>query len=660
MYLRPPFLENSMKKTLTLVALAVAGSAAFGQAQRLVLFEEFTQASCGPCASQNPAFNTLLDANATKAVSIKYQTSWPGFDPMNLHNPTDVATRVSFYGVNGVPWTAMDGVAPTGSAYAGAPANVTASSINTRYAVASDYSVTVAHQFTANNDSVEFVVYVTNATQNSITNANLKLHLGLVEKAIEFPTAPGNNGETEFYMVMRKMIPDASGTAIPATMASGTPFVFTAKVAVPSYVYKLAEVAMVAWVQDMTTKDVKNAGYSAPQPLNGPVFDAGILSVAQHTGGLCNTAYTPSATVTNAGTSAITSAAVQYILNGGTPVVQNWTGNLAAGASVAVNFPAVTLAGGANTFAYSVGAPNGKADANTMNNSVAPLRISTIGATPVATPYNEGLEAATTTALPANSGLIQGGTSPRLFVLDKSAAGTTQNIGGFAQSDKSIMMDFYLVAAGGTLSVTTQKLNLSGLTNPKLFFQHAHAQYDGSEPDQLKVSASTDCGATWTTLFDKTGNQLATRTPVGNNTRFFPTATEWKQNSISLSQYAGNAGVVLKFEGISGYGNSLFLDNIWVSNNALGNEELTGAALSVFPNPASDVARIALNLNDNSQVSVSLTNLNGQVVAELPARALEAGNHELALPVAGLPNGVYTARVVMNDAVQTVRLTVAH
>jgi hypothetical protein len=660
MYLRPPFLENSMKKTLTLVALAVAGSAAFGQAQRLVLFEEFTQASCGPCASQNPAFNTLLDANSTKAVSIKYQTSWPGYDPMNLANPTEVATRVSFYGVNGVPWTAMDGVAPTGSAYAGAPANVTASSINTRYAVASDYSVTVAHQFTANNDSVEFVVYVTNATQNSITNANLKLHLGLVEKSIEFPTAPGSNGETDFFMVMRKMIPDANGTAIPATMASGTPFVYTAKVKVPTYVYKLAEVAMVAWVQDMTTKDVKNAGYSAPQPLNGPVFDAGILSVAQPTGGLCNTAYTPSATITNAGTSAITSAAVQYTLNGGTPVVQNWTGNLAAGASVAVNFPAVTLAGGANTFAYSVGAPNGKADANTMNNTVAPLRISTIGATPVATPYNEGLEAATTTALPANSGLIQGGTSPRLFVLSKTQAGTTQNIGGFAQSDKSIMMDFYLVAAGGTLSVTTQKLNLSGLTNPKLFFQHAHAQYDGSEPDQLKVSASTDCGATWTTLFDKTGNQLATHTPVGNNTRFFPNAADWKQNSISLSQYAGNAGVVLKFEGISGYGNSLFLDNIWVSNNALGNEELTGAALSVFPNPASDVARIALNLNDNSQVSVSLTNLNGQVVAELPARALEAGNHELALPVAGLPNGVYTARVVMNDAVQTVRLTVAH
>ena len=649
-----------MKKTLTLVALAVAGSAAFGQAQRLVLFEEFTQASCGPCASQNPAFNTLLDANATKAVSIKYQTSWPGFDPMNLQNPTDVATRVSFYGVNGVPWTSMDGVAPTGSAYAGAPANVTATSISTRYAVASDYSVTVAHQFSANNDSVEFVVYVTNATQNSISNANLKLHLGLVEKAIEFPTAPGSNGETDFFMVMRKMIPDANGTALPATMASGTPFVYTAKVKVPAYVYKLAEVAMVAWVQDMTTKDVKNAGYSAPQPLNGPVFDAGILSVAQHSGGLCNTAYTPSATITNAGTSAITSAAVQYALNGGTPVVQNWTGNLAAGASVAVNFPALTLAGGANIIVYSVGAPNGKADANTMNNTAPSLRISTISATPLATPYNEGVEAATTTALPASSGLIQGGSSTRLFVISKAGAGTTQNLGGFAQSDKSLMVDFYTIQAGGTVSVTTQKLNLVGLTSPKLFFQHAHAQYDGTEPDQLKVSVSTDCGSTWTEVFNKTGNQLATRTPVGNNTRFWPTAAEWKQNAISLASYAGNAGLVVKFEGVSGYGNSLFLDNIWVANNALSSEELQGGALSVFPNPASDAARIALNLVDNSQVSVSLTNLNGQVVAELPARALEAGSHELMLPVAGLPNGVYTARVVTNNAVQTVRLTVAH
>ncbi|HAG05757.1 MAG TPA: hypothetical protein DCG68_02730, partial [Cryomorphaceae bacterium] len=79
-----------MKKLTLALALLLGGTTAFAQATRLVLFEEFTQASCSPCASQNPAFNTLLSGNTTKAISIKYQTSWPGVDPMNAANPTDV------------------------------------------------------------------------------------------------------------------------------------------------------------------------------------------------------------------------------------------------------------------------------------------------------------------------------------------------------------------------------------------------------------------------------------------------------------------------------------------------------------------------------------------------------------------------------------------
>ncbi len=156
-----------MKKLTLAVALMLIGGTAFAQATRLVLFEEFTQASCGPCASQNPAFNTLLQSNTTKAISIKYQTSWPGVDPMNAANPTDVATRVSYYSVNGVPWTAMDGVAPTGSAYSGAPANVTQSMIDTRYAVSSPLAVSVYHQLNATYDSIQIVVSVSNPGTSS-------------------------------------------------------------------------------------------------------------------------------------------------------------------------------------------------------------------------------------------------------------------------------------------------------------------------------------------------------------------------------------------------------------------------------------------------------------------------------------------------------------
>ena len=92
-----------MKKIYLIVATLTVAVAVNAQSQRLVLAEEFTQASCGPCASQNPAFNTLIAANSTKIITIKYQTSWPGVDPMNAQNPTQVQTRVNYYAVSGVP-----------------------------------------------------------------------------------------------------------------------------------------------------------------------------------------------------------------------------------------------------------------------------------------------------------------------------------------------------------------------------------------------------------------------------------------------------------------------------------------------------------------------------------------------------------------------------
>ena len=84
-----------MKKAFTIYCLAlfVFGLTTNAQTTRLVLAEEFTQASCPPCASQNPAFNNILNTNGTKVVAIKYQTSWPGVDPMNAQTHTIILPR---------------------------------------------------------------------------------------------------------------------------------------------------------------------------------------------------------------------------------------------------------------------------------------------------------------------------------------------------------------------------------------------------------------------------------------------------------------------------------------------------------------------------------------------------------------------------------------
>src|SRR5882762_2719002 len=132
-----------MKKKYIFAICLFANSFIFGQSQRLVFVEEFTQASCGPCAQQNPAFNTLLQQNTSKAVSLKYQTDWPGTDPMNAQNPADVKSRVAYYAVSGVPDAIQDG------SNKNAPSSVTQASIDNEYAVPSPFTVQLAHWFNA-------------------------------------------------------------------------------------------------------------------------------------------------------------------------------------------------------------------------------------------------------------------------------------------------------------------------------------------------------------------------------------------------------------------------------------------------------------------------------------------------------------------------------
>ncbi len=650
-------------KKITLALVAMIGYAAItAQPTRLVLFEEFTQASCGPCASQNPAFNALLAANSAKAISIKYQTSWPGVDPMNAANPADAQARVTYYSVSGVPWSAMDGSATNGGSYSGAPANATAAAINTRYAVAPGLALLATHTLNSTYDSVQIAVNISNSTSSAFSSGSsgsLKLHTVIIEREINYPTAPGSNGEKDFYNVMRKMLPSSAGTSLADSWAIGASQTFVFNVALPTYIANLGEIAIVAFVQDNSNKDVINAAYSAPQAVTG-LADAGIVSVSASTTGLCDPNLTPSVTFKNASTIAITSATLSYTLNGGTPVNQPWTGNLAANQTATVTFPQTTLSGSSVVVA-SVNNPNGTADYNGTNNNSLPVSVNLLDATPQTAPKNMDMESTPGFTLPSE--LIfdyTASSEPLLVVVSKANVnGLNYEIGGWGQSTKSIIFDFYSWAHADVGSLTMQKLDLSNLTTPKLMFTHAYAQYSTTNNDRFEVLVSTDCGSTWTSLFDKAGANLATTSP--KTTRLFPTATEWVTTTLDLSSYANTSDLVIKFKGTSVfYGNSLYLDNIWIANGALGLDEPTLAGLNAYPNPASDMAKVEIDLSKEATVGVNVYSNAGQLVIAVDAASLAAGTHVIDLNVADLANGMYTAQVNIDGAIRSVRLSVAH
>ena len=641
-----------MKNIVSTLLVCLFSVAAFGQ-NRLVLVEHFTQASCGPCASQNPALKTLLDANATKVVALKYQTSWPGVDPMNAANPTEAAARVQYYNVTGVPNSVMDGSGP------GSPGTiVTTSTINNRYNTAAPLNISASHQWTAGYDSIQIGVFVANAGTATVASGaagSLKLHVAVIEEEVNYPSAPGSNGETNFYQVMRKMVPDASGTTMADSWTAGQTQMFVFKVAAPSYLANLNKVAVVAFIQDNSNKSVLNASRTTAQTIAG-LPDIGVNAFTAATPGLCNGTTTPMVTIKNEGSLAITSASVAYAINGGTPVTQNWTGSLSAGATAVVSFPQVTLPAGTNSLVATVSSPNGTGDVNGMNNMSAPLIAAVLNNTATPAPYSEGMESTSFNSIPAGHVLLYNtATKPLVTVVSKAQVnGLPQELGGYGQSTKSLMVDFFTMQSGAQASIITPKV--SGITaNHKLYFNHAYASYAG-EADGLKIFVSSNCGTTWTNVFDKSGTALATAPNA--TSRFFPQPTQWYPNTISLSQFAGQE-LIVKFECNSAYGNNLWLDNFWINTAALGEEEIQAAQAKLYPNPARDAVKVSLQVSEAGEALVEVINLNGQTVIAQTA-SVEAGMQSIDLNVADLANGVYTVKIALNDRVETLRFTVQH
>jgi hypothetical protein len=650
-----------MKKYLGLTVLLFAFSSAYSQATRLVLHEHFTQASCGPCATYGPPYNALLAANPTKIAKISYQAHFPGTDPMNAANPGPALTRYNYYSASAVPRVYNQSMYGAGGS---SPASVSQAQIDARYNTAPDWSVTVTHQLTSGYDSAQVVVLVGNATSSTLTSGttgSLKLHLVMVEETITYPSPPGSNGETVFHDVMREMIPNANGTTLADSWTAGQSQSFQFKIPLPTYIANLGEVAFVAFVQDNSNKDIKNAAFSPKQAVSG-LADASIASIGATTSGYCDPNLTPSVTFQNSGSVTITSATVSYTINGGTPVSQNWTGNLSAGQTATVSFPQVTLSTGANEIVGNVDSPNGTADYAALNNTSVPTTINILNNNPTYAPYDQNFEGLSLGKIPSNMIKEESVSGEMVGAISKAnVQNLQQELGGWGQSASSLFWDFPTIASGTVISLITEKISLSTISNPNLYISTSYAARGGNSNDQLKVYVSTDCGSSWTNIFSPSGASLATGTDPGSQYRYWADPNKWLTHKISLSNYASSGHILLKFEGTSAAGQCLYLDNIWVSTNVLSeDEEDIQNNIRVFPNPSSDLTKFEITLANESEVSLAILNISGQKVLNIESQTFPSGNHIIETSVSDLPSGIYNAQISINGEIQNVRFTVSH
>jgi hypothetical protein len=217
---------------------------------RRVLIEHFTNASCDPCALQNPVLNALMaeGGNPDKIAHIAYHTHWPGTDPMYdfNNNNGEGDTRVSFYNVTGVPYAVI-----SGNNYQGGPVGITQKMVDEEYAIPALVKIATEQEIIGDSVyvSAEIIALI------NLSSTKLKAHIALTDNK-EYFFDPELNGETNFENVMRTMMTGADGYSLDPMNAYDTVRISFKK---QIDTYEIDDPKVLVFVQDNEDNDILNA-----------------------------------------------------------------------------------------------------------------------------------------------------------------------------------------------------------------------------------------------------------------------------------------------------------------------------------------------------------------------------------------------------------------
>ncbi len=232
-------------------------------AQRKVLIEQFTNSGCPPCASNTPVVASYVNDNLDHVLMLSYHTSFPYLDSMYHENAAQSDARVDYYNVQGVPTSVVDGNYFSGSLLP-APETI----VDPRAAIAPRYSISFISSSLTGNDVTAQIVFQSIDAVNE--NETLKAMVVVAEKNVlksSYASSPGNNSETEYPWVVRKMLPDENGTALVNMELNGTDTITLSWTA--DNFKDLNEMRIVAFVQNASTQEIYQSEISAPSNATG-------------------------------------------------------------------------------------------------------------------------------------------------------------------------------------------------------------------------------------------------------------------------------------------------------------------------------------------------------------------------------------------------------
>ena len=160
-------------------------------------------------------------------------------------------------------------------------------------------------------------------------------------------------------------------------------------------------------------------------------------------------------------------------------------------------------------------------------------------------------------------------------------------IGNMPSTGNSMWFNNYNIDdTGNEDEIRTSTLDFQNYGSVNLSFDVAYAAYGPNNIDGLEVLVSSDCGQTYNSVYLKTGSTVEPgNLPTAPETSIFfePTSSEWRTETVDLSDFAGLSNIIIAFRNLANFGNALYIDNISIAGMpAVGNHIWTG---SISTNP---------------------------------------------------------------------------
>jgi hypothetical protein len=636
-----------MRKILLFLSLLFLTDLSFSQTPRLTVVEEFTGENCGPCAAANPGINAMLakPINRKKVVPIKWQVAIPSAPTTTWSlyqtNITEINWRYKSVANGGYGYNNGAGISTAPSCmldgWMYVPGGVTSTNCATAQSYTSAFSITMDRSWDATLSSVNLTVTI-QATANFNAVGNLKFRTVMVERLIQFTTAPGSNGETEFHDAAIKSFPSLQiGVTLASNWVIGQTQTFTLNCPLPAYTRKKEEVAFVGFIQDDGNRKIAQAVRAEKQGTG--LNDAEIVSMSAAPNIICANGSVPRVIVLrNNGANAITALTLTPYVNTVAQTPVTWSGTLNNGAYQTFTLPSYTPAlGGGQTLGCKITGVSG-GDSNILNNDTTISFFSGLSAT--SAQVNEGFAGSFP---PGNWGVMN--PDEAVTWIKSNAAG------GFGLSSESAFYNGYFNDRGDVDELMLAPLDLTGSAVPTMTFDVAYARRL-SRSDTLEVLASADCGNTWILLYQKQDSILSTIQLLALGSNFTPAANEWRTETINMPGF-NQSNVLVKFRIKNDAGNNVYIDNVNVNQSqpasvGVRSETFESSAVSIYPNPSNGLLYVAMNVKDASLTTISLFNASEQLFL-FKETQFDTKENTTTLDLKELPAGLYQLVVSNNN-----------